>query len=714
MRPHPARRILLTVLAVLLAAVLLQPGRTSAYTPYNTNYKDSYGQLIWTQSAYNPGGALGRDLFIPDPKKPGALVHSPLKGPQDVFIDAKDRIYIADTGNNRIVQLDPDGKFVRMIEVKESPLKGPQGLFVNKDGDIYVADTGNKRVIRLDAEGKLIREFPRPESKFLPASFKYDPVKLVVDKRGFLYITSLGGYQGLLQLDPEGGFQGFFGSNRTPFSLIDAFKRFVYTREMYQREISKLPGSIASAAMDGDGLIYTVSKEVETGQIKKLNIAGLDMLAQKTEFSDEKISLPFGETPFREWGEDTPVQLNDLTVDHDGNITAIDTKKRVVSQYDGSGSLLFFWWADAEVSAEKLGVIQSPTAIASSSKNDLYILDGENNLLQKFELSEFGRLVHQANRLTQDGRYAESETPWAEVHRLNAFYTPAILGLAKAAYGRGDYERAQALFKAAGQGQGYSDAFWQNRLLWFQQRFGLLMNVLIFGSLALYVLNRLTKHASWRRSRSTGTPGGSGLAGQLKHAFYILKHPIDGFAALRYENKGGFLSSFILFVLALASYCVMEGGISFLYNPDVLLDLGLGTAIVQFFVIWLGWIVANYLISAIYRGEGRFRDVVYGSTYALFPFVLIGLPLTLLSQIMTLNEGAVYRFFYFGLFVWVGLLLFWKVQSMQNYSVGETSVNVSLSVFTMSVCGVLLFITFGLTKELYDFFYSVFQEVTVR
>jgi hypothetical protein len=81
---------------------------------------------------------------------------------------------------------------------------------------------------------------------------------------------------------------------------------------------------------------------------------------------------------------------------------------------------------------------------------------------------------------------------------------------------------------------------------------------------------------------------------------------------------------------------------------------------------------------------------------------------------MTLNESSIYYFLYFGLFVWIGLLLFWKVQSLQNYSIGETSVSVVLSLITMTVLGVLIFITVGLTKELTDFGYSVFQEVTIR
>ncbi|MCZ8515595.1 SMP-30/gluconolactonase/LRE family protein [Paenibacillus filicis] len=714
MRSKKLHKPFLLALATFVLLLALAPAGAWAFVPYDTNYKDNYGRLVWTQSAYNPVDVLGREIYIPDPKDPSKQVFSPLVQPKDLFINDKDEIFIADTGNNRIVQLDPAGNLIRIMDVKESPLKKPEGLFIDGKGDIYVADTGNKRVVRLDKNGKLIKEFKRPDSKFLPESFKYDPIKLVVDKRGFLYIATLGGYQGLLQLDPEGNFQSFFGANKTDFSVMDAIKRVLYTREMYLREISKLPGSVASVTIDKNGLIYTVTKDIPKGQIKKLNMAGKDLLAAKDEYTDKVETKNYGEIRFPPKDKNAKPQLNDLTVDGDGNITAVDATLKYVNQYDASGNLLFYWGGDVAASTSKLGVVKTPSAIAANSKNELFILDEENNAVQMFRLSEFGAMVHKANQLTQEGKYEESEKPWEEVLRLNSFYTPAVLGLAKAAYKKGDYERAEKLFLEAGFAQGYSDAYWQIRLRWFQQHFGTLMNIVLIGGIGLYLLNRLTKKTEWRRRWRERERSKIPMVVQLKHAFYILKHPIDGFTAIRYEGKGSLWSSLIMLVLAIASFAVMRAGTSFTFNPSVVLDLNLFTVIVQFLVVWVGWVISNYLISTIYRGEGRFRDVVYGSTYALFPFVIVGLPLTLISNVMTLSEQSIYNFLSTGLMVWVAALIFWKVQAMQNYSVGESAMNIFLSLLTMTMLGVLIFITFGLSNELKDFFYSIYQEVTIR
>ncbi|WP_248926833.1 YIP1 family protein [Paenibacillus hamazuiensis] len=707
------KRLWLIQAAAVLIAALLLPGIGAAYVPYATNYKDSYDRLVWTQSAYYPVDVLGKEIYIPDPKNPGKMAYSPMQQPKDLFIDDKDQIYVADAGNNRIVQLNEKGELVRIIEVKESPLKKPEGVFVDKNGIIYVADTGNKRVVKLDSSGKLLKEYGRPKSKFLPESFKYDPIKLVVDKRGFLYIATLGGYQGLLQLDPDGNFQSFFGANKTEFSVMDAIKRLLYTREMYLREISKLPGSVASVTIDQNGFIYTVTKDIEKAQVKKLNVAGKDLLTQKDEDNvDNETQKVYGEVRFP-GREKLKPQLSDIAVDKDGNITVIDSSMKYLNQYDANGNLLFFWSGDASPAASKLGVIKSPSAVANNSKNELFILDEENGSIQMYRLSEFGALVHKANMLTQEGRYEESEKPWREVLRLNAYYTPAMLGLAKAAYKKGQYEEARQLFLDAGMQQGYSDSYWQIRLKWFQKNFGTMMNIAIAAVIIIWLAKRIARKLGFRgirKDRAASIP----LLRQLKHALYIIRHPLDGFSSIRYEGKGSLWSSLILLIVAVISYGIIQAFTSFSFNKKAALEINMVSVFMQFIVLWVGWVVSNYLISTIYRGEGRFRDVAYGSAYAMVPFILVGLPLTVISNVMTLSESAIFSFFHLAMLVWVGLLLFWKVQATQNYSVGETAMNIVLSLLTMTMLGVLIFITFGLSSEMKDFFYSVYQEVTIR
>src|SRR5690606_37749849 len=156
----------------------------------------------------------------------------------------------------------------------------------------------------------------------------------------------------------------------------------------------------------------------------------------------------------------------------------------------------------------------------------------EEGVLQKFALSEFGSLVYEANRLTLMGRYEEGERLWQEDMRLNPQYNPAIMGLARAAYKKGDYGSTAELFREAGNKKGYSEAFWQIRLQWFQKHFSVTATALTVGLLVFLLFGKLTKKARFRQRIANRNPSSLNWVIQLKQAIYIMKHPIDGFSAM--------------------------------------------------------------------------------------------------------------------------------------------------------------------------------------
>jgi len=78
-----------------------------------------------------------------------------------VAADSNGNVYIADTGNNRIRQITPDG-IIRTIAGQgdaafsgdggpavSARLNAPAGLVLDGSGDLYLADSGNNRVRRL-------------------------------------------------------------------------------------------------------------------------------------------------------------------------------------------------------------------------------------------------------------------------------------------------------------------------------------------------------------------------------------------------------------------------------------------------------------------------------------------------------------------------------------------------------------------------------------
>ena len=237
------------------------------------------------------------------------------RNPSDLFIDHQENVWIADSGNNRLVKFTKDGTYLGEYGTEPGPskLNAPEGVFITLDGNIWVADRGNSRVVALDPNGKFIRDFPKPASKLLAADQVYQPSKLVVDRRGQLYVLNGGGdYRGMFLLDGQGIFRGFFAANRLPFNLIRLIIQWV-TTEAQKRQISKiLPTHHANMHLDERGFIWAVSPLGSDEQIKKLSAVGINVY---------KLDFSFGEEVQR--GTQTiKAQFVDITVDQQEIVSA--------------------------------------------------------------------------------------------------------------------------------------------------------------------------------------------------------------------------------------------------------------------------------------------------------------------------------------------------------------------------------------------------------
>ena len=78
-------------------------------------------------------------------------------------------LYIADTGNNRVVKVVSDGTMASI----GSDLNRPSGVAVDASGDLYIADTGNNRVVKVVSDGTMSSigsDFNRPSGVAVDAS----------------------------------------------------------------------------------------------------------------------------------------------------------------------------------------------------------------------------------------------------------------------------------------------------------------------------------------------------------------------------------------------------------------------------------------------------------------------------------------------------------------------------------------------------------------
>lgn len=112
-------------------------------------------------------------------------------------LDAQGNFWAPDSGNHRIQQFAPDGEFLRAIgpdlgipTAGALTLDGPQGVAIDATGRIFIADTGNARIVVLTLSGSLLGTFGEGALEH--------PVALALADDGALYALD-DGRRGALQ-----------------------------------------------------------------------------------------------------------------------------------------------------------------------------------------------------------------------------------------------------------------------------------------------------------------------------------------------------------------------------------------------------------------------------------------------------------------------------------------------------------------------------------
>jgi NHL repeat len=77
-----------------------------------------------------------------------------LSSPAGTVVDSSGDVFVVDTGNNQIVEVNAQGTASVLTVSGLSPsLSSPSGVAVDGTGNLYVADTGNNRVVKITPAG---------------------------------------------------------------------------------------------------------------------------------------------------------------------------------------------------------------------------------------------------------------------------------------------------------------------------------------------------------------------------------------------------------------------------------------------------------------------------------------------------------------------------------------------------------------------------------
>jgi len=400
-------------------------------------------------------------------------------GPSDIFRANDGNLYIADTGNNRIVVLNSDGKFLKEFKGADSAagfhaFNAPQGVFVTADNEVYVADTQNGVVVHMDSLGNLIRTIEKPVGAVVSDTMVFAPTRVVVDDAGRIHVVSLFVNQGILEYSQDGGFEGFLAAGKVNPNPIEVFWKKISTEAQRNRMMDFVPIEYNNITLDSDGFIYAtmaaMSKDVVIAEIlskkgteegtlvRRLNMLGNDIMRQQG-FYPPVGDVDVTGSDLNFYGAYKGIStIVDVSCGDYGIFSILDNNRKKVFTYDGEGNMLYAF-GGPNVAA---GGFIAPISLAQDEER-MYVLDAATGAVTVFRLTDYGQDIHDAIVLFETGSYDKSSEKWREVLRKNTNMDLANSGIGKALYRSGDYEEAMKYFKNASDKEWYSKAYKEYR-----------------------------------------------------------------------------------------------------------------------------------------------------------------------------------------------------------------------------------------------------------
>lgn len=283
----------------------------------------------------------------------GAVPNQPVRqwyslySPQGVAVDASGNVYVADTGNNLVRKILPDGT----VTTFASGFYYPMDIAIDGSGNLYVADTGNNAVKKITPGGIVTT---------IATGFSY-PRGIAVDTSGSnIYVADTGSKS--VKVVSSGGTVtvSYAGFNVPEDVAVDASGN-IYVADNGRRTIDKISysGTVtnfasnllgpAGIAIDSSGNIYLSDGSYSTiYTLKKFLPGGMNITLS------QGLSQPQG-----------------IAIDQSSNVYVANTGNNTILKISGWGNVRTFTG------------FQNPKGLVSDDSNNIYVADYGSNSIKK-------------------------------------------------------------------------------------------------------------------------------------------------------------------------------------------------------------------------------------------------------------------------------------------------------------------------------------------
>lgn len=200
----------------------------------------------------------------------------------------------------------------------------------------------------------------------------------------------------------------------------------------------------------------------------------------------------------------------------------------------------------------------------------------------------------------------------------------------------------------------------------------------------------------------------------LRHIFYTMIHPVNGFDQIKWEKKGSVIACVIIllvFFLTNVFDQVLTGFIFNTVNPDrisvpSILLITMGGFAIAF--------IANWAAGSLMFSEGETRDIFITLCYTLVPYIIARLLVILLTNFANAEVQAFLTAILVIGLLWSGFILIVGMYYIHQFTFGSLLLNLLLTVIGIAIILFLLLLGYSLIQQIITFVVTIYNEIVFR
>lgn len=684
MRQMLKKFLTLIMVLILCAIPSLTVSALSKSEPYDSYFYDEQGKSYVAPISFVPTNCLNKF-------SDGSLIADIT----DMYADTNGTLYLLHSKQSKIVLLDKNLNYLKEISINDNGNKiefvGAKGLYVHETAQgikIYVADCENRRILKADENGKLLNVFTKPDADIFSKEEDFIPEKIIVNDSNTIFALCKGIYKGAVVFNDNGEFLGFYGSNRVKVNaqlLYDYAWKSFFGAERTKSMKTYVPIEFTNFDIDEKGFIYTItSSDKADKNISYINYKGINLLDSEFSFGDiENLDNN---------NEEMPTAFVDIVNMGGGIFAALDLTRGRVFIYEKNGHNLMVFGNIGSSS----GMFSQVGAIECIEDN-IYVYDAANKDITVFSPNLYGKNVLNATRQFLDGKYDESIEIWNSVLESNQSFSLAYLSIGRALSGKNDYIGAMKYFEKANSKTDYSEAFAEQRKIFLTEWLWLILVGIIAIVMVLVVVSVIYKKKTLQKEKNPTV-------------FTLLSHPKrDMLYIIREKPKTGLISIIIVAVWFLLEV-VSVNTTGFIFSTAKENPLNLGIVFASTFGLVLLFVLVNFLITAIFNGNGTFFEIFKVVAVALIPYIITRFIRLIMTNFCTLGEQSFITIVITIGLLWSLLILLIGLSQIHEFSALGTVGCFLFTVLGMALVVFLLLLVSSVVAQIVQFVKDIWSE----